>query len=63
VHGQELEPLQMQQLIAELGRPYRQRTTLYSDANSERVERASCASPLVQPYNAPLSSKALRVVA
>jgi FO synthase len=63
VHGQELEPLQMQQLIAELGRPYRQRTTLYSDANTDQIERARCAGPLVQPYNAPLSSKALRVVA
>ncbi len=35
-HGQELEPRQMQQLIAELGRPYRQRTTLYGSATLTR---------------------------
>lgn len=62
-HGQELEPRQMQQLIAELGRPYRQRTTLYGNANAEQIERASCAAPLVKPYNAPLASRAMRVVA
>jgi FO synthase len=62
-HGQELEPRQMQRLIAELGRPYRQRTTLYGNAQVEQIERASCAEALVKPYNAPLSSKAMRVVA
>lgn len=62
-HGQELEPRQMQQLVAELGRPYRQRTTLYGNANAEQIERASCAAPLVKPYNAPLASRAMRVVA
>ncbi|GFE79789.1 FO synthase [Steroidobacter agaridevorans] len=62
-HGQELEPHQMQQLIAELGRTYRQRTTLYGDANPEQIERADCAAPLLKPYNAPLSSRAMRVVA
>lgn len=62
-HGQELEPQQMQQLIAELGRPSRQRTTLYGNAKAEQIERAICAAPLVQPFNAPLSSRAMRVVA
>ncbi|WP_116811594.1 5-amino-6-(D-ribitylamino)uracil--L-tyrosine 4-hydroxyphenyl transferase CofH [Steroidobacter cummioxidans] len=56
-HGQELKPGQMQQLIAELGRPCRQRTTLYHDASSEQIERAGCAAALVKPYNAPLGSK------
>jgi FO synthase len=62
-HGQELGPRQMQQLIAELGRPCRQRTTLYGNANVDQIERASGAAPLVNPYNAPLSSKTMRVVA
>ncbi|MFC4314609.1 bifunctional FO biosynthesis protein CofGH [Steroidobacter flavus] len=62
-HGQELEPRQMQQLITELGRPYRQRTTLYANANAEQIERARCAAPLTKPYNAPVSGKSMRVVA
>ncbi|HEY5758027.1 MAG TPA: 5-amino-6-(D-ribitylamino)uracil--L-tyrosine 4-hydroxyphenyl transferase CofH, partial [Steroidobacter sp.] len=62
-HGQEFEPREMQKLVAELGRSYRQRTTLYGTANVDQVERADCATPLVKPYNAPLTSKALRVVA
>jgi FO synthase len=62
-HGQELEAREMQQLVAELGRPYRQRTTLYATANAEQLERASHAAPLVKPYNAPLLNKTMRVVA
>jgi len=56
-HGQELEPRQMQRLVAELGRPYRQRTTLYGNANTEQVERVQCAAPLVKPYNAPVRAR------
>jgi len=62
-HGQELAPGQMQQLISELGRPYRQRTTLYANASTEQITRASCAAPLATPHNAPVSGRAMRVVA
>jgi FO synthase len=61
-HGQEFEPREMQELIAELGRTYRQRTTLYGSADAEQIERATRAAALVKPYNAPLSSKTMRVV-
>jgi FO synthase len=59
-HGQELGPPQMQQLIADLGRPHRQRTTLYGDADPVQIKRASCAAPLIKPYNAPLGSNSIR---
>lgn len=39
-HGQELEPGRMQQISRELGRPSRQRTTLYGEACAEQVARA-----------------------
>ena len=62
-HGQELGPAQMQQLIAELNRPFRQRTTLYADADPSRIARAHCAAPLAETYNAPIARRASRVVA
>ena len=39
-HGQEMSPEQMEALLADLGRPNRQRTTLYGEANQDR-SRAS----------------------
>ncbi|WP_129642976.1 5-amino-6-(D-ribitylamino)uracil--L-tyrosine 4-hydroxyphenyl transferase CofH [Peristeroidobacter agariperforans] len=39
-HGQELEPGRMQQISTELGRPSRQRTTLYGRACAEQIARA-----------------------
>jgi FO synthase len=63
VHGQELAPPQMQQLITALGRPWRQRTTLYGDANAASISRAQSAAPLAEPYNAPIARRAPRVVA
>jgi FO synthase len=58
VHGQELAPVQMQQLIQEIGRPWRQRTTLYADADSASIERALHAAPLAETYNAPIPRRA-----
>jgi FO synthase len=63
VHGQELAPAQMQQLVAALGRSWRQRTTLYGDVDAATVARALSASPLTRAYNAPVSGRAARVVA
>jgi FO synthase len=63
VHGQELAPPQMQKLIASLDRPWRQRTTLYGDADAASMSRAQCAPPLTEPYNAPIARRASRVVA
>ncbi len=63
MHGQEFAPAQMQELITGLGRSWRQRTTLYANAESASMERALNAAPLIEPYNAPISPRALRVVA
>jgi FO synthase len=63
MHGQEFAPPQMQQLIAGLGRPWRQRTTLYADADGANISRAQCAAPLSETYNAPIARRASRVVA
>jgi FO synthase len=57
IHGQELPPAQMRALIGALDRPWRQRTTLYADADPTVVERASRAAPLAAPYNAPLARR------
>jgi len=58
-HGQEFSPLQMQQLIGELGRPWRQRNTLYGDVETTCIERACTAAPLADVRNAPLSRERL----
>ena len=42
-HGQEMTPERMEALLTDLGRPARQRTTLYSDATADR-RRASFAT-------------------
>jgi len=53
-YGQELAPDQMRELIAALGRPWRQRTTLYGDADAERIERSCSAAPLSETRSTPL---------
>jgi len=63
VHGQELAPAQMHRLIEEIGRPWRQRTTLYDDADAASIERASHAPPLAETYNAPIPRRAASVSA
>jgi FO synthase len=63
VHGQELASGQMQQLIAALGRPWRQRTTLYGDADAVSIGRASRAMPLTETYNAPLARRRASMLA
>jgi FO synthase len=57
-HGQELAPAQMQALIGALGRPWRQRTTLYADANAERAQAAASAAPLLATQQTALARRA-----
>ena len=54
-HGQELAPAGMQQLIAQIGRPWRQRNTLYGDVDAGSIERARHAAPLADTYNAAIA--------
>jgi FO synthase len=62
-HGQELAPAEMQQLITALDRPWRQRNTLYGDADAAAIERARRAAPLTAVYNAPIARHAAPLTA
>jgi FO synthase len=53
VHGQEMPPEAMEELITGLGRTPRQRTTLYGGAPPERRAAAFAAPPLVEWVNTP----------
>jgi FO synthase len=53
VHGQEMPPESMEQVIRALGREPRQRTTLYADAPVERRAASFGATPLTDPINTP----------
>jgi FO synthase len=63
MHGQEFAPAQMQQLIRALDRPWRQRTTLYADADAASMQRALHAAPLSETFNAPLARRRASVTA
>jgi FO synthase len=58
VHGQELPPAAMQDLIAAQGRRAWQRTTLYARAPAERVAASFDAPPLSAPLDAPARRRA-----
>jgi FO synthase len=53
VHGQEMPPESMEEVIRGLGRVPRQRTTLYSNAPAERLAASFGAAPLTDPVNTP----------
>ena len=53
VHGQEMPPEAMEELIRGIGRIPRQRTTLYGDAPPARRAAAFAAAPLSDPINTP----------
>ena len=50
-HGQEMPPERMEAAIAELGRPHRQRTTLYGEPRADRTLASYGAAGLVEPRN------------
>ena len=52
-HGQELTPVEMDALIAHVGRSPRQRTTLYGDAPAERQRLSRDAAPLSAKIETP----------
>jgi FO synthase len=53
VHGQEMPPESMEQVIRALGRRPRQRTTLYADAPTARQAASFGTAPLTEPVNTP----------
>ena len=53
IHGQELGPEKLEQLIVAAGRTPRQRTTLYTDAPAERQRTSFGAAPLSDIINTP----------
>ncbi len=56
-HGQELGPLEMDELISSIGRQPRQRTTLYAQPPQEQVAKGRAAAP-VAPIKLELRSHA-----
>ncbi len=53
VHGQEMPPEAMEELIRGIGRSPRQRTTLYGDPPAARKAASFAAAPLTEPVNTP----------
>jgi FO synthase len=53
VHGQEMPPEAMEELIRGIGRIPRQRTTLYADVPAERRVTSFAAAPLTDAINTP----------
>jgi FO synthase len=53
-HGQEFSPAQMEALAAHVGRPARQRNTLYGEVDPARTRAAGAAIPLSEVRNAPV---------
>ena len=56
-HGQELSPLQMEELIRAAHREPMQRTTLYLPVTGERSLRAKTAAPLLEPVSTRVASR------
>jgi FO synthase len=58
-HGQEMPPEAMEAAIAAIGRPARQRTTLYGTPSPERQRVSFAAAPLAEPLNPSVSDSNL----
>ncbi len=56
-HGQELGPMEMETLIASLGRIPQQRTTLYMPVTQERRDTSFHAAPLAEIVQTPFQSE------
>jgi FO synthase len=52
-HGQELSPAAIEAVAASLGRPARQRTTLYGTPDDAQRHRSFAAPPLLEPILTP----------
>jgi FO synthase len=63
-HGQELPPQDMEALLASIGRPAKQRNTLYGEANAAQRQKSYQAEQLLELINTPLAkAKARRKLA
>ena len=62
-HGQEMSPVQLDDLIRGLGREPRQRTTLYGTPPPERRAAALSAAPIAEIEETPLGRRRLSTVA
>jgi FO synthase len=58
-HGQEMPPERMESLIRSADRIPRQRTTLYTDAPTERLAVSFDAPALAEPVNPPVRDAGL----
>ena len=59
-HGQETTPKIMIELIASAGRRAKQRSTLYGDVTSERIEAGISAGQRKDVFNTPIARRALK---
>lgn len=59
-HGQEMPPERMEEAIRALGRPPRQRTTLYAGPDPERTRVSFGAGPILEPLNPSVNETKLR---
>jgi FO synthase len=59
-HGQEMPPERMEAAIREIGRPPRQRTTLYGEVDPARAARSFGARPLEEPRTPSVNDAGLR---
>jgi FO synthase len=56
-HGQELDPVAMEELIRNAGRIPRQRTTLYGAVPEGRKAASFVAAPLAEPIQTPFETR------
>ncbi len=54
-HGQELPPPAMEALLASIGRPAKQRSTLYGEANAAQRQKSYQAEQLLELVNTPVA--------
>lgn len=60
VHGEEISPGEMEQMISKMGRVARQRSTLYGEVQDDRRDASFGAGPLVEIVNASLRTAVRR---
>jgi FO synthase len=59
-HGQELPPQEMEALLASIGRPAKQRNTLYGEANAAQKKKSYQAEQLLELVNTPIAKAKAR---
>lgn len=56
VHGEEISPSEMEEMISRMGRVARQRSTMYGEVHDDRRDASFGAKPLAEIVNAPVQT-------